>query len=103
MLGFSQIEISSFKNYTKILIIMWFAFSTLYIYGPITYYFDPTVRHRVIGLNYKPFIYFDSAYKSDQYDYFCNLRNKKELSESDKEIIKKRANIIDFLNKYVCK
>jgi hypothetical protein len=103
MLGFSQIKISSFKNYTKILIFMWFVFSTLYIYGPIVYYYDHSMRHRVISLNYKPFIYFDSENKSNQYRYFCTLKNKHEYNDNDKEIIKKRANILEFLNKYVCK
>ena len=103
MLGFSQIDLADFKNRTKVLILMLFIFSTLYVYGPITYYYVPAVRHRVISLNYKPFIYFDSEYKSDQYDYLCNLKNKKEYSESDEAFIKKRADIIIFLNKYVCK
>ncbi len=102
MLGFSQIDLTDFKNRTKVLTLILFIFSTLYIYGPIIYYYDPMVRNRVISLSYKPFIYFDSEYKSHQYDYFCNLKNKKELSGSDKEIIKKRANIIVFLDKYVC-
>ena len=96
MLGFYQIDLTDFKNRTKVLTLILFIFSTLYIYGPIIYYYDPMVRNRVISLSYKPFIYFDSEYKSYQYDCFCNLKNKKELSESDKEIIKKRANIIVF-------
>jgi hypothetical protein len=103
MLGFSQIQISSYKNSVKILFFASFVFSTLYIYGPIVYSYEPKVNHRVISLNYKPFIYFDSENKSDQYKYFCNLKNKKEYNESDKEIIKKRADIIEFFNKYVCK
>jgi len=82
---------------------MWFVFSTLYIYGPIVYYYDHSMRHRVISLNYKPFIYFDSENKSNQYRYFCTLKNKHEYNDNDKEIIKKRANILEFLNKYVCK
>lgn len=103
MLGFSQIEISSFKNYTKILVFTLFVFSTLYIYGPFVYYYDPMVHHRVTGVNFKPFIYFDSENKSAQYKYFCNLRNKIEYSETDKEIVKKYSDKIEFLNKYVCK
>jgi len=103
MLGFSLIEISSFKKYTKIIIFLLFAFSTLYVYGPITYYFEPGLNRRVMGINYKPFIYFDSENKSEQYKYFCTLKNKKEYTEADKVILTKRAYILDFLNKYVCK
>ncbi|PKN51524.1 MAG: hypothetical protein CVU55_11275 [Deltaproteobacteria bacterium HGW-Deltaproteobacteria-13] len=103
MIGFSQIQISSFKNCTKILIFILFVFSTLYIYGPVVYYYEPSVHHRVINLNYKPFIYFDSENKSNQYQYFCHFKNKREYSQTDKEMIEKHANIIEFLNKYVCK
>lgn len=103
MLGFSKIDLSSFKKYTKGLVFIWFMFSTLYVYGPITYSFDPGINRRVIRLNYKPFIYFDSENKSEQYKYFCNLKNKKEYSEADKVILTKRAYILEFLNKYVCK
>jgi hypothetical protein len=103
MLGFSKIDLSSFKNYKKSLIFIWFVFSTLYIYGPIVYSFDPGINRRVISFNYKPFIYFDSENKSAQYKYFCSLKNKKEYSEADKVILKNRAYILEFLDKYVCK
>jgi hypothetical protein len=103
MLGFSKIDLSSFKNYTKSLIFIWFVFSTIYIYGPIVYSFEPGINQRVISFNYKPFIYFDSENKSDQYKYFCNLKNKSEYSEADNVILKNRAYILEFLDKYVCK
>lgn len=85
------------------MIFIWFVFSTLYIYGPIVYSFEPGMNHRVISLNYKPFIYFDSENKSNQYKYFCNLKNKNKYSETDEVIFKNRAYILEFLDKYVCK
>lgn len=102
MIGFSQIEMSSYGNYKKALLFIWFAFSTLYIFGPFVYVFNPAVDRRVIDVSFKPFIYFDSEYKSNQYRHLCEEKNKEDNIKKDVELFGKYIDM-DYFNEYICK
>lgn len=83
MIGFSQIDFSRFDNITKFLLLLLLIISTLYPFGPLVYYFDFQERHRVIDLSFKPFIWFDSEYKFNEYNYFCKIADDKNLGLDD--------------------
>jgi hypothetical protein len=79
MIGFSQVELSSLRRVTKVLMFILFVVSALYPFGPIVYYFDFKEGERVIDLSFKPFIWFDSENKSNEYQYYCRIAESNNL------------------------
>jgi len=82
-IGFSQISFKHWNKLMKIFLALLIIVSILYPFGMFVYYFNFKKSVRVIDLSYKPFIFFDSEYKLNQYNYLCNI-NAKNSDEKDK-------------------
>jgi hypothetical protein len=102
--GFSLIPIHRWDSHLRVALALVAIASCLYPFGPLVYYYDYTRFERVVGLSAKPYIYFDSEYKKNQYENLCRLLKSTVRNPEEQRLLDsyRGSALLAYIQTHIC-